>query len=1148
MKKLVVLLGAVLATGLLFAGTCVWKPDSSGGSGNWADGTRWEGGTVPKSGDTVEIPAGLAVVNNADATLFKSLGGVTFTSNEAVLRFDDTSMSDPFPKDGFLVAAAGNEGMVIKNCSQTWTLATKQSAYLGSFDIAQGLVRMKCADSLGCSTVGSSAAPAVGEIWVRSGATIDFGSQYAETMSAFTFGYRRLHIAGTGTDNQGAIFAGKQETIANAIHFLVLEDDASIGSVASAYLGLSAGSVDLNGNHTLSTAYDAAYIVRVENEVFTNSVEGAKGVVCIGAGSTTKQQKMSLQGANTTFGSTDAVSVSLVNCGRIYYRNTSVKATSCPLAIAGTNAGFMSWTSEPATFTTNVNNWVGPVTLSGNATFFPEGGIKRMTVSGKISGTGDVTLVCSSSGYGAKCTLANAANDFTGNVVSDGTYGGGIEAFFPGSIPDFEKVSVKGTRVTVRGENWPTNKIVELGNAMTYDNVNNTHYGAIAIDPEGCGEDSTFPIALKDGDITNPNFAIGADGTGTVVLEESPASTPIGIAAFDGTLKISGTHALGRAVIASDGAASHGTVLVEDADVSVGSFPWVLGYFTTSQGSGNYGTLTLRNAKLMNHASTTFTTWEGFLVGCYNRGRMVIEEGCAITNRLQMAWGQTGGRGEVIQNGGLFHAWGSSSENENCVTKIGTSGNAYYELNGGVFAHNGYVSLGYDNGSSGVFYQHGGVISNSMIDVQTAFRVGMHGGGSDGTVTGIYYNDGGLYTSPNGYPQIQIAKEGRTDAKDTGTVGVATVDGEDAVVNINNCTYMAGGKNSTAILNLNNGGSWSSWSIRSYGKGAAGAKAYVNFNGGTVKTTSGPTVFGTPGDSRNPVDKVTVFEKGATVLASSQALAVPLDAPTGNGVTGITWTDTTTSYPGAPAVRIEGDGFGASAIALYDSNTGRISGFRITSPGCNYTTATAKIRWGGGTVKDAACTLGENARTGGARLGAVNSYNTLTLDAANTYQGPTEIVGSGTVAATTADGTFNPKAFGTSKTLTLTSGTLDLKGGDLKDFGFTDVRFCGGTVKNDAGAVTLPDGAVTTLDVAAVKDGSRTYEIPAGVTLPDDYEVNLVNADAVDPADKRYYILTLPANFAGLPKINGVPEGWAVARSGNRVKLYYQTGLILFVR
>lgn len=145
---------------------------------------------------------------------------------------------------------------------------------------------------------------------------------------------------------------------------------------------------------------------------------------------------------------------------------------------------------------------------------------------------------------------------------------------------------------------------------------------------------------------------------------------------------------------------------------------------------------------------------------------------------------------------------------------------------------------------------------------------------------------------------------------------------------------------------------------------------YVNMNGGTVSHPydNNYALFDHAQDGYSLLSRVTVFEKGVTFQGGkSTKFLFPFDAPTGGGVRSIPWT-TRTGFIAPPSVRIDGDGYGASAYAEFDSRSGAVTNILVTSPGCDYTYATAVVLMGTTVLEEIACEVVENDRTGAFRF------------------------------------------------------------------------------------------------------------------------------------------------------------------------------------
>ena len=79
---------------------------------------------------------------------------------------------------------------------------------------------------------------------------------------------------------------------------------------------------------------------------------------------------------------------------------------------------------------------------------------------------------------------------------------------------------------------------------------------------------------------------------------------------------------------------------------------------------------------------------------------------------------------------------------------------------------------------------------------------------------------------------------------------------------------------------------------------------------------------------------------------------------------------------------VEGDGQGAAAVALYDSDGQSVTNLLVTAPGVGYTVATAKVYCAGSPAVAIPCVLADND-AGGSFTKAGAGCLTLTLSLAN---------------------------------------------------------------------------------------------------------------------------------------------------------------------
>jgi autotransporter-associated beta strand protein len=250
-----------------------------------------------------------------------------------------------------------------------------------------------------------------------------------------------------------------------------------------------------------------------------------------------------------------------------------------------------------------------------------------------------------------------------------------------------------------------------------------------------------------------------------------------------------------------------------------------------------------------------------------------------------------------------------------------------------------------------------------------------------------------------------------------GVAHVALIDGGTLETKILHRATVRGAKNGTGSPEL-------SMPFPELCDGGRAFPSFVHFNGGVLRARAAGNLLGARTETADtrPTD-VLVYGKGAILDSSNYTVTVnaPLKAPTGSGVASIDLPTgkVRTGYLGAPVVSIYGDGEGATAVAIFDKDTGPISGFRITSPGRNYTTATARLAGGGKSsiTNILACTVAENTSGGLTKRGT----GLLALNAANTYGGRTVLEGG--VLRLDADG-----ALPSGSAVELAGGALDANG------------------------------------------------------------------------------------------------------------------------
>ncbi len=208
-----------------------------------------------------------------------------------------------------------------------------------------------------------------------------------------------------------------------------------------------------------------------------------------------------------------------------------------------------------------------------------------------------------------------------------------------------------------------------------------------------------------------------------------------------------------------------------------------------------------------------------------------------------------------------------------------------------------------------------------------------------------------------------------------------------------------------------------------------GGTGTLNFHGGTLVATSNDV--DTTGFNFIPANgtgyagtlNLYSYKEGAVIDDGGNSISVdlPIQAPTGNGVSATGLSVSGSGFVDTPAVQITGGGgTGATANAIIDSN-GNLTGIVITNPGTDYTSAPTFTLVGGGVTNtghiSGTATLAANVSGGLTKLG----NGTLNLTANNTYTGPTKVV-AGTLHFNLSD------AVSSASSLQMAGGTLNTGG------------------------------------------------------------------------------------------------------------------------
>ena len=414
--------------------------------------------------------------------------------------------------------------------------------------------------------------------------------------------------------------------------------------------------------------------------------------------------------------------------------------------------------------------------------------------------------------------------------------------------------------------------------------------------------------------------------------------------------------------------------------------------------SGKSTCLVISNSHVWGgHFKNTTKQYGPFVLGGGGgRDTLEILSGSGVTNSLFL------GRAANSVSA-LYHRGGSFGIEKNYqgTCAIGEYGTGYLETSGGNASVNLDCQLGYKPGSTGLHYMSGGAFEI----VKAPYNIGQSG-------NAVYYQTGGALTSSSTSSKFYVGScDWDTECAKASAQGlkhVFTLEGVETTASFGNGIVMSERNNTEDTININDGAKLTAYYIHRSRADCSDGKnrclppggfytndnAYINFNGGTFKSSSDSDFFGADETwdgrgttSRRP--RVTIYPKGATIETTRYGgLSASLQAPAGLGVTEVPMPENavTSGLNAPPYVNIKGDGTNATAVALFDSKTQTWTGIKITSPGFGYTWAKAEI---GGGLYEVDCAIGDVS--GGGVHFIVAKGSELKLKGQSTYTGPTRI-------------------------------------------------------------------------------------------------------------------------------------------------------------
>jgi fibronectin-binding autotransporter adhesin len=813
----------------------------------------------------------------------------------------------------------------------------------------------------------------------------------ANTFSAgTTLNAGRLRLGADGAAGTGllTINGGRLSSVGSTARLIannvLFANDVTIGDATDNGILTLSGILDLNGvSRTLTLDSDIIVSGSLSNGSLTKA----------GNGTLTMSNASTLTNTTISAGTVVATNASaLGTTGTVTLNDAATGSANASLLIGNFSLGRAITVANQGSGTVTLGangavalpTFTGVITLAKDVTLNGGSNTDRLTFTGGIGGTGNVTVA----GTG-RVVFTTAANGFNGNLtvnsgsilqLSDGT---GTATSF---IPDAGLLTVNGTLKLAKGANSETvGGLAGSGEVRGHEGVASTA-SSLAINTSG---DYTFSGVLSNGGAAGSTLSLSKSGIGTQNLTGSNATI------YTGTTTVTdGTLSFANAAVLTGNTTVNGGRLVFNGNSSIGS--GLISSGAAGEVSFGSNTLTIGNAT----ASNQF--YYGKLTGT---GTLQLRGG-SLT--IQNADGTTAGTGSnfaiwqattsVIQSkANQFFALdtGSSLTNRKDFGFINDTGDI---LN--LSALSGYGAIRNDAGGASVRTL---VVDQSTDTVFNGALLSHRSGGSAQRAVSL---------TKQGNGTLELAGfVGKSTASSTaGTAGGVALTVEGGVLNVTNA-YNTTTTNADAIglgLVTVTGGTlgFSNQALLNTA-GSAGATR-IDLNGGILRWNTGNTqdlsaggrlkindgVIGQLNTNANDVTLATAFALGASGTAGLTKL--------GNGTLTLSATNTysgvTTVSSGTLAAGNSG-AFGSSALAV-SGGTLNLGGYAVNNT----------ITLNSGSI------TGGTSFTGSILLNAV----TLTLGSANDY-------GTGSITV------------GTGSTLDLNSwnptNSINLAGGQLSNNG-----------------------------------------------------------------------------------------------------------------
>ena len=1030
-----------------------------GGNALAVTGSFTDNSTVEQ---TFTMPLTLGVAGSTFAVT--SAGNLNFTgavtANAATLTFAPAAGATN------KVAAISGSGTLAKTGAGVLELTAQNPDFTGDVEITGGTLLSDVATPFTTAGLGN-------KISVSNGGTLDLGPD-SIAQDAINYNSRTLEIGGHGVDGKGAVVynvSGKHQY--NAFHLAKLTADATVGGAAGRWDVRAAnglGTFDFNGFNLTKVGANEFALSGVEIQTGENpvSLNVNEGNVLIESGA-------------KALGYGNAINVA--SGAKISFYQLAT-----PLEWAMNFADGAVLDAREAGIAQNI--FAGSVAVPSGTAEMSVKAQGNATVTGAISGAGGVKKT--NGGY----------LHFSGNAK---TYSGGTEVaggrlYVPSKdqLPGYGtvgKVSItgEGAGVVLESTGWALSDFDALLSSATISNWK----GYV-------GYEAKEPVTLDTArTLSMGSLMLGGGEAPITVAEDITLSD--GMLVTSGDVSISGSNTLvsvkrlelsdrDAVLSVTNGASVEITSLTRNVgDIVLGNVfatpPYVHRLYVEN-GSVAANPLPTKGAQ----TSSIFVGYANNAVGILEVG-----DGGYVAHRIVGAAPDWSRGAILIREGGTVVNYGGTGNNDGYI-----SGNGYgFMENAGTYEVKGYsqvVNIGAR--AVGILYNSGNLLFTGEHDGE----LDVSRGG-----TGVVYQTSGT---------IEAVKNGfQFNSQHGSEIGLAiwTVDGTNAVSKAP--TFYPVNKNkTTSILTLREGGTldYRVISPRTVNYGSLETQPfYVNLAGGFLKPQESGTVFKEGGDGRYMPNTVVAFDGGAGFDIGegiTSTLNFPVTKPTGRGIASVTPSAEALAqeYIGAPYVNIMGDGYGATAVAIYDSTTRRITGVKVTSPGCNYTTATVKLEGG---------RLDNNT--------AHDATVTLTPEGEDQVCGGIVKKGAGKLVASTAN-------IPTNAPLAVLAGELDLEGAT---YATPNLIAGGGSI---AGSVVA--GNLTSVGASPAVSVSGTLAFSEGATVTGNF----------DYANNLKFVLAVAeggiTGAEGLTVSPAPPKGWKCKVVGKRLLLVKAAGFYVIVR